>query len=86
MQYTELNLESYCPEELEIRKIEEREREIRIWLKSRTKSCVCSRCQKELTQKRATYERKVQDLPILGKQVWLIVKYTSISARIAIGL
>ena len=74
MQYTELNLESYCPEELEIRKIEEREREIRIWLKSRTKSCVCSRCQKELTQKRATYERKVQDLPILGKQVWLIVK------------
>lgn len=74
MQYTELNLESFYPEELEIRKIEERESEIRIWLKSRTKSCVCSRCQKKLTQKRATYERKVQDLPIFGKQVWLIVK------------
>lgn len=74
MQYTELNLQTFYPKELEIRKIEEREREICIWFKSRTKSCVCSRCQKELTQKRATYERKVQDLPILGKQVWLIVK------------
>lgn len=58
---------------MEIRKIEEKESEIRIWLKSKTKACVCPRCQKELTQKRATYERKVQDLPILGKRVWLIV-------------
>lgn len=74
MQYTELNLQTFYPKELEIRKIEERGREICIWFKSRTKNCVCSRCQKELTQKRATYERKVQDLPILGKQVWLIVK------------
>lgn len=74
MQYTEVNLQTFYPEELEIRKIEERKREIRIWLKSKTKRCVCPYCQKELTQKRATYERKVQDLSIMGKQVWLVVK------------
>ena len=73
MECTELKLQSFYTEEMEIHKIEERENEIYIWLKSKTKSCVCSHCQKELTQKRATYKRKAQDLPIFGKSVWLIV-------------
>lgn len=73
MEAREINIQSFYPKELEVRGIEETEKQIYIHLKSKSTSCECPRCHKMVTKKRATYERKVQDLPILGKAVWLIV-------------
>ena len=71
METREINIQSFYPKELEVRGIEETEKQIYIHLKSKSTSCECPRCHKMVTKKRATYERKVQDLPILGKSTRL---------------
>ncbi|WP_083963506.1 transposase family protein [Ruminococcus gauvreauii] len=40
---------------------------------ARSKSCTCPKCGKDSKHPHGTYERKVQDLPILGKSTWLLV-------------
>jgi len=44
-----------------------------IRLKSVTNECECPGCKTTLTDFHGTYERKVQDLPILGKNVQLLI-------------
>lgn len=44
---------------------------IKINLKSQTQSCICPKCNTISNKYHGTYIRKVQDLPILGKQVLL---------------
>ena len=44
---------------------------IKINLKSQTKSCLCPKCNTVSNKYHGTYKRKVQDLPILGRQVVL---------------
>lgn len=73
MEMSEFNSQALFPKELEVRCIEETEKQIIIQLKSRSKSCICPHCGKEIREKHSTCKRKLQDLPILGKQVRLTV-------------
>ncbi|WP_414151439.1 transposase family protein [Acetobacterium carbinolicum] len=45
-----------------------------IHMKSLSKTCVCPRCHQTLKHYHGTYTRKIQDLPILGKNVQLRIK------------
>ena len=69
----EIDYQAFYPKELKIIEIDDGEDRVTIRLKSRSKTCVCPRCGRELTKRRATYDRKAQDLSILGKPVALIV-------------
>ncbi len=68
---TTLSLQHFYPAELEITEILETTDKIIIKLKSHTHSCKCPSCGTLTTQYHATYVRKVQDLPILGKNTEL---------------
>lgn len=70
-----LNLNSFFPEDmLQLTKVESIEETIHIYLKSKTKSCACSKCRQSTEQYHGTYVRQVQDLPVLGKNVQLHIK------------
>ena len=70
----QLILSKYFPEEyLKITDIIDSKTKIIIRLKSITNKCECPGCKARLTDYHGTYERKVQDLPILGKNVQLLV-------------
>jgi transposase len=70
-----INLQNFFPsDDLKITSIEEEQTLIRIKLKSITHSCICNKCGKETKQYHGTYLRKVQDLPILNKSVYLEIK------------
>lgn len=66
-----LNLQSFYPKELEIQQIDEKDNEITLYMHSRSKSCICHRCGATLNKLHGTHQRRVQDLPILGKRVIL---------------
>lgn len=66
-----LSLQHFYPSELEITEIFETTDRIIIKLKSHTHSCKCPTCGMLSTQYHATYVRKVQDMPILGKSTEL---------------
>lgn len=67
-------LSKFYPEEyLKITDIVETADRIIIRLKSVTNECRCPSCERILTDYHGTYERTVQDLPILGKNVQLLV-------------
>lgn len=66
-----IELQHFFPEELTVTKIEDNESAVDIFLKSHSKKCFCPECYSELTEKRGTYTRTVQDLPILGKNTIL---------------
>lgn len=67
-----LNLEQFYPiDSLQITEVVEETSRIKIRLKSVTTTCQCPVCQQVSEQYHGTYIRKVQDLPILGKQVQL---------------
>lgn len=68
---TKLNLQSFYPKELEIKKVEEKSNELVIYMHSSSKSGICHRCGCELHKLHGTHHRRVQDLPILGKRVIL---------------
>ncbi|MDK2905902.1 MAG: transposase [Eubacteriaceae bacterium] len=69
-----LILDHYFPSNvLKITEIIETDKII-IHMKSLSKTCVCPRCHQTLEHYHGTYTRKVQDLPILGKNVQLRIK------------
>lgn len=66
-----LNLQSFYPEDLEIYQIDEKTDSILIHMHSRSKSCICHKCGALLDKHHGSHHRMVQDLPILGKRVML---------------
>ena len=69
-----LFLSKYFPVEyLKIIDVTDSESKITIRLKSITSECECPTCNAILTDYHGTYTRKVQDLPILGKHVQLLI-------------
>lgn len=70
---TSLELQNFYPEDLEIANIYQTDRDICIKMYSRSKRCLCPKCGTVSEHRHGTYERKVQDLPILGKSTLLRV-------------
>lgn len=68
---SQLDLQKYYPEELEILSIAEEEDNITLFMKSRSISYICPNCGCKTDQYHGTHRRKVQDLPMLGKRVML---------------
>lgn len=67
-----LSLENFFPSSsLQITEVKEERALLRIHMRSETKTCKCPACHQVSSKYHGTYTRKVQDLPILGKQVWL---------------
>ena len=63
---TELELQRFYPSELEIANIFQTDSEIHIKMFFRSKNCTCPKCGTISVHRHGTYERKIQDLPILG--------------------
>lgn len=68
-----LDMQNFYPEALQIAAVDQNETEITFRVYSHIKSCKCPKCGVESTHKHGTYERKVQDLPILGRRTYLLV-------------
>lgn len=67
-----LCLDKFYPEkDLMITDIDQQSDKIIIQMKSTSSSCKCPKCNRITQKYHGTYTRKVQDLPILGKQVQL---------------
>lgn len=72
MRNSSIDLQNFFPsKQLKITNISEDEKMIKINLKSQIQSCICPKCITISNKYHGTYIRKVQDLPILGKQVLL---------------
>ena len=70
---TTIDLQAFFPANLKIEKISTTSDTIYIQMKSLVQSLICPNCEKELQKHHATHTRKVQDLPILGKQTILLI-------------
>jgi len=70
---SDIELQNFFPEELIVTRVEDNNSSVDIYLKSQSNKCFCPKCYSELTEKRGTYTRTVQDLPILGKNTVLHV-------------
>lgn len=66
-----VDLQNFYPKEIEIIMKSETSNQIIINMKSRTKSQICPKCGCESTRRHSTYTRKIIDLPLLGKAVFL---------------
>lgn len=66
--------EFYPTDCLEIKEVKQEKTGITIRIKSVSKGCCCPKCGEITDQYHGTYNRKVQDLPILGKNVKLEIK------------
>lgn len=64
----------YSERDLRITDIEQQKDQILIRMKSISKSCKCPQCNCPTDKYHGTYNRKVQDLPILGKSVKLEIR------------
>jgi len=71
MAQTEIDLSEFYPAGLKIIKIKNAKKEIHISIKSQTHMQHCPSCNKECAEYHSTYRRKIQDLPILGKTVYI---------------
>lgn len=69
-----INLQTFYRESLQIIKIEEESKQIKITMKSRKHRHNCPDCGEEAQGYHATYMRTVQDLPIFQKNVRLNIK------------
>ena len=77
-----ISLSKYFPEKhLKITDATDNKDKIIIRLKSVTSECECPGCNMKLTDYHGTYTRKVQDLPILGKQVQLLINVREYKCR-----
>lgn len=70
---TNLELQGFYPADLEVANICQTDGEITIKMFARSRNCPCPKCGTVSCHRHGTYERIVQDLPILGKTVWLLV-------------
>jgi transposase len=70
---TSIELQTFYPADLQITEVAQDEQSITINLKSRKHSHPCSECGQLMHAYHATYKRKAQDLPILGKNVTLVI-------------
>lgn len=70
---TKLELLSFYPTNLEVANICQTDSEITIKIFARSKSCPCPKFGTVSEHRHGTYERKIQDLPVLGKTFWLLV-------------
>ena len=69
-----LSLNKFFPNEyLKVTDVIDTNTRITIRLKSITDECECPGCRTILTNYHGTYERKVQDLPVFGKNVQLLI-------------
>ncbi|SDI63002.1 ISL3 family transposase [Desulfosporosinus hippei] len=68
-----LFLSSFYPKEVKITQVLENSNGIIIFIKSLTHSHVCPKCGQTTKSYHSTYRRRIQDLPILGKSVYLNV-------------
>lgn len=68
-----LFLSSFYPKEVKINQVIENNSGISIFLKSMTHNHVCPKCEQTTKSYHSTYRRRIQDLPILGKSVYLNV-------------
>ncbi|ACV64762.1 transposase, IS204/IS1001/IS1096/IS1165 [Desulfofarcimen acetoxidans DSM 771] len=66
-----LLLSNFYPKEVKINQVIENNSGITIFLKSITHSHVCPKCGQTTKFYHSTYKRRIQDLPILGKSVYL---------------
>lgn len=66
-----LHLSSFYPSDSKIVKIVEDNNQISIYLKSQTHVQICPKCGHDSNKYHSTYRRKLQDLPILGKSVYI---------------
>ena len=74
-------LNAFYPEEsLEILNVIQEKDKILIRMKSVTSYCTCPKCGQTTNNYHGTYMRKVQDLPILGKNVQLEITAHEVSA------
>lgn len=69
-----IDFQRFYPEDLEIKEMEDTADKIIFKMKSYSKQSKCPKCGIVSRHHHGTYERKVQDLPILGKGVELHVK------------
>ena len=70
---TSYDLSGRYPADLEIVDICQTDHEIQIKIIAHSKDCICPKCGAISTHRHGTYERKVQDLPVLGKTTWLLI-------------
>ena len=73
-----LLLSSFYPKEVTINQVIENNDGITILLKSITHSHSCPKCGHTTKSYHSTYKRVIQDLPILGKSVYLNVTALSL--------
>lgn len=71
MVQSEIDLSNFYPASLKITKVINLEKEIRIFIKSQTHTHNCPSCNQVCTVYHSTYRRTIQDLPVLGKTVYL---------------
>lgn len=70
-----IKLQEYYPSELEIKKTENKADRVEIFMKTTTQKMICPKCGKITDKKGGIHNKTVYDLPILGKQVKLNIKY-----------
>ena len=71
MSVSELDLQSFYPPELKVIGVTDLENRIVIHMHSMSNEATCHRCGAPLIKHHGTHRRRVQDLPILGKNVML---------------
>jgi len=71
MVQSEIDLSTFFPVSLKITEVINRKEEIHIFTKSQTHIQTCPSCKQECNEYHSTYRRKIQDLPILGKTVYI---------------
>jgi transposase len=69
-----MDLGAYYPACVKIERVDETDEEVLITLKSMKRSQICPECGREARVYHGTYQRTVQDLPILHKNVKLKIK------------
>lgn len=80
-----ISLQNYYPSELQIVECIETEEKITLKLKSCSHNCICPKCGVITSQCRGIYNRRVQDLPILGQNVELLIHRDYIVKALAKG-
>lgn len=70
----EMGLQSFYPDDLEVKDILQSDKMITIKMNAHSNSCICPKCGVVSSHRHGTYERKIQDLAIFGKSTQLLQK------------